>query len=220
MSQRAASWLLATAITATAATSHAHLRVTSPPNRYGDEQKAGPCGRAGGGRSSNVTTFAPGQTITVSWQETIDHPGHFRISFDPDGDDDFVDPAALDDVFTNSAVLVDNIPDEADRDYSVAVTLPDLECDTCTIQVIQVMYDKAPPLGPPNSIYGDNDIYYNCADVVLRVGGGGEPDDPGGCRAGSSDAGALPALLALLGVCWNKSRRRRGRAGRYRAGPR
>jgi hypothetical protein len=95
-----------------------------------------------------------------------------RISFDADGDDDFVDPACLGDcdttspqiaIYSNASVLLDDIPDTPDGGLStVTVTLPDIECDRCTLQVIQVMYDK-PPYETPG-----NDIYYQCADLVLH----------------------------------------------------
>jgi hypothetical protein len=158
----------------------AHIALMSPAPRYAD-QKVGPCGRLNGARSTNVATFRPGETITITWRETIDHPGHFRISFDADGDDDFVDPASYDDRNTNEAVLLDGIPDRSGGgEYSVQVRLPTVTCTNCTLQVIQVMTDKPP------YVAGSNDIYYQCADLVLS----GEPVD-GGPIAGGSDAGFL-----------------------------
>jgi len=165
----------------------AHLGLTSPTSRYGpDVLKTGPCGTSGGQRTGNVTTYEPGETIEVSWEEYIDHPGHYRIAFDEDGDDDFVDPSTMMELYSNDAVLLDGIADQgaAERDYLVTVTLPDVTCDNCTLQVIQVMYDK-PPYTTPG-----NDIYYQCADLVLRTG---SPPTDGGTDAGTdagNDAGA------------------------------
>lgn len=142
---------------------HAHIEVDSPPPRYAD-QKVGPCGRGPtDARTANVTEFVAGQTITVTWRETINHPSHFRIAFDDDGQD-FVDPPAMDAFYSDPTVLLDEIPDEADGTYSVEVTLPQVECDNCTLQVVQVMYDK-PPYVP-----GTNDLYYQCIDLVLVAG--------------------------------------------------
>src|SRR5690606_36725286 len=120
-------------------------------------QKTGPCGRAGVGRGDVVTVFEPGQTITVVWKETIDHPSHYRISFDDDGEDDFVDPAGFNDFYTAPSVLLDDIDDSScGNAMRATITLPDIECESCTLQVVQVMYDKKP--------YGDgNDLYYQCA---------------------------------------------------------
>lgn len=171
----AISTLLALASPATA-----HLGLHDPPSRYGaDVLKVGPCGIAGGRRSDNVTTLEPGATIDVAWDEYVDHPGHFRIAFDDDGDDDFADPRCLTgcntktptvELYSDRTVLLDGIADTPGGGESgVRVTLPDIECDNCTLQVIQVMYDK-----PPFIIPG-NDIYYQCADLVLRRSGAATP---------------------------------------------
>lgn len=188
------------------APARAHLGLITPASRYGpDVLKTGPCGVAEGERTAIVTHYEPGETIEVSWDEYIDHPGHYRIAFDPDGDDDFVDPSTMTELHSNEAVLLDGIPDEGpgERDYVATVTLPDVTCDNCTLQVIQVMYDK-PPYTTPG-----NDIYYQCADLVLRVGGA-PPDAGSACSAGHADVGGLgmtPWLLVLF-VCRLARRRR------------
>jgi hypothetical protein len=146
----------------------AHLGLDVPTSRYGpDTLKTGPCGVGGGERTTNVTYYEPGETIEVRWDEYVDHPGHYRIAFDDDGVDDFVDPATMMELYSNDTVLLDGIIDkgQGERDYVAAVTLPELTCDNCTLQVIQVMYDK-PPYATPG-----NDIYYQCADLVLREAG-------------------------------------------------
>ena len=139
----------------------AHIALLSPPARENLE-KEGPCGREGSVRGDLVTEVRSGSILRVTFRETIDHPSHFRISFDADGDDDFVDPATADDRFTNETVLVDGISDEGSGTFSVDVKLPDIECDRCTLQLIQLMYDKA-PYAP-----GTNDLYYRCVDLTLR----------------------------------------------------
>jgi Lytic polysaccharide mono-oxygenase, cellulose-degrading len=145
----------------------AHIQLTYPPARTRD-QKEGPCGAAGSVRSTSVTALQPGQKITVEWDETVEHPGHFRISFDDEGDDDFATPASYDAACSNGKVLVDLIPDrkttDADQHYRQEITLPNFECENCTLQLIQVMVDKPPYSADPSS----NDIYYQCADVALR----------------------------------------------------
>lgn len=172
----------------------AHLGLDEPQSRYGqDVLKDAPCGVEGGARTRDrVTVYEPGETITVRWRETVNHPGHYRIAFDPDGVDDLADPACLAGCDTREPtierdtpgviVLEDMIPD---RDtlamYETRVTLPDLECDNCTLQVIQVMYDKPPQTRP------GNDIYYQCADLVLRRG------------ASEADAGPPPMDMGPLG---------------------
>lgn len=151
----------------------AHLDLQSPTSRYGrNALKEGPCGLPGGQRTTKVTELVAGAPLEVVWDEYVNHPGHFRISFDIDGDDDFADPLCLSGCntrspqiarYSNAAVLLDGIADTPSGGIGrVTVTLPDVECDRCTLQVIQVMYDK-----PPYELGGD-DIYYQCADLVLR----------------------------------------------------
>lgn len=162
----------------TADTAYAHVCMVNPLSRVGPEcsarspQKVGPCGIAQ--RGEYVTEFLPGETIVVELNETIDHPSHYRISFNPEGDD-FVDPVSIDDRDgTHPYVLLDGIEDAEEARQSVQVTLPNVECDECTLQLIQVMYDKQGNGfgGRDGSGDDDNDdIYYSCADLVLT----GEP---------------------------------------------
>lgn len=218
MKTRTLSILAAGCLLASAADALAHIQLVYPPQRTAS-QKAGPCGASGGTRGDTVTVLEPGATITVQWDETIDHPSHYRISFDMDGDDDFVEPATMDELNSNDAVLVDGIADQSGstpRRYEQTITLPDVECDNCTLQLIQVMYDKAP--------YGDgNDLYYQCADLTLTLtpgtmpdaGPGGDTDagnpppdtEDGGCQAaGGGSAGTT--MLVLLALAAYLGRRR------------
>lgn len=197
--------VLAVAVTV-ASPSEAHLGLHVPPSRYGDAVlKVGPCGAPNGQRSDNVTELEPGASIEVVWDEYVNHPGHFRISFDADGDDDFVDPACLSgcntrnpeiEMYSNDTVLLDGIADTpSGGESSVRVTLPDIECDNCTLQVIQVMYDK-PPYTTPG-----NDIYYQCADLVLRRTV--EPPDSGSelpCIGDCDASGVVTVDELLTGV--------------------
>lgn len=170
----------------------AHIALTSPKPRYAD-QKAGPCGKGTrDARTGNVARFKPGETITVTWRETIGHPGHFRIAFVEDGTAGLVDPKGFDDRSGGPNVLVDGIADKPQNGtYSQVVTLPDVACTNCTLQLIQVMTDKPP--------YGDgNDIYYQCADIVLATE---EPIDAGAVEGGTipSPAPAVAEGCAIVG---------------------
>lgn len=198
-----------------AAPAAAHVRLLAPVSRYGDEMKFGPCGRLGGTRSASVTTFAPGQVITVSFQETINHPGSYRIAFDPAGDAALAPPTwdATAQAWSNPAgvlVLADRIADAAAglTRLDVQVTLPDVECASCTLQLIQVMTDK-----PPYD--GGDDFYFQCADLVLTSTSPPPPpptvEPAGGCGSAGGPwtwAGFLGLLLALA------SARRRPRSRR------
>jgi hypothetical protein len=170
---------------ATPLTASAHIALVSPSPRS-SSQKVGPCG-AGASVRGTPTVVAAGSVLRVRWNETIDHPGHFRISFDDSGDDAFVDPASAMDTYTNAAVLLDDIADKKGGEYEVEVKLPDVACDKCTLQLIQLMTDKA-PYQP-----GTNDLYYQCADLTLvraqgPMDGGTVSVDAGG--SSESDAGS------------------------------
>lgn len=157
----------------------AHIALSQPPTNSTD-MKIRPCGAPAGGVR---TGYDAGQTITVIWDETIDHPGHYRIAFDDDGRDVFQDPTGFTDVSGGPGVLLDGIPDgdAGVTHYEVQLTLPSISCDTCTLQVIQVMTDKGP-------VWGDNDVYYQCADLRLVLADGGVSD--GGTDGGAqADAG-------------------------------
>src|SRR5690606_3785661 len=61
----------------------AHFRLVSPEaatvqNAVGDPQKAPPCG-GGTDFTGAVTAFRPGETITITIDETVFHPGHYRV---------------------------------------------------------------------------------------------------------------------------------------------
>lgn len=157
-------------------TAQAHISLTSPAQRTPDQQKDGPCGAPGSTRGSNVTVYRPGETIKVEWTETIDHPGHYRIAFDADGQR-FLMP--LGNVDANQQyVLLDNIPDTnpPQGKYSAMVTLPNVQTENGTLQLIQVM-STAP-------VWTEPDLYFRCADIALRTGGAPTPD----ANTGGTDA--------------------------------
>lgn len=104
------------------------------------------------------------------WLETVDHPGHYRISFDLDGSDFFIPPnTTATTVGLDPTVMIDLIPDVqgnlpiAGRMYMQEITLPNVECANCTLQVIQLMTDKPPYTTDTLS----DDVYFQCADIQL-----------------------------------------------------
>jgi MYXO-CTERM domain-containing protein len=178
---------IAVVVLGIATTAHAHLQLRNPPART-TAQKAGPCGAAGSKRGTIVTTYQPGETITIEWDETVDHPGHYRIAFDDDGDDIFINPLRSTDNF--SFTVMDKIPDKVGGRYTQQITLPTTPCANCTLQIMQIMQVNEPY----------NSFYWQCADIVIA---GMEPepmpDDGGGCST-SGGAGGLLVALALLFV--------------------
>ena len=209
--------LLATLLSLPALAS-AHVDMLDPPRRYGrTDLKSGPCGMPFGAAGDVVATYAGGSTIRIEINEYVDHPGHYRVALDLDGgDDDLGDPICLtncddrrspDPTFEDpeGVLVLGNFTDEPAADQTLTVTLPDVACERCTLQVIQIMYDKRP------YTLGGDDNYYRCADIAITSASAGDAGpaetdagpaetDAGTVRdaglsgdAGASDAGASDA---------------------------
>lgn len=174
-------WIALALTAAAAGPAQAHIDLTYPRPRPGDIKTA-PCGEAGSRRGTTSTELEPGATITVVWEETIGHQGHYRIAFDDDGQD-FELPRTIQAV-DGRTILADGIPDPAGQQptFRAEVTLPDIECDRCTLQLIQVM-STAPSNWPESS------LYFQCADLTLRTGAGPGNPPPSDDDGGDSDDG-------------------------------
>jgi MYXO-CTERM domain-containing protein len=179
----------------------AHVDLDEPPMRGGD-QKTGPCE---GGQRGTPMEFEAGSTITVTWSETIDHPGYFLISFDPDGDDFDGDgdgemdyPASVngdDEPSGNGDLVLLEVEDTGGADFSAEVTLPNMACDNCTLQLIQNMGERTPMANNPTA-----HLYFRCADITLVGGdGGGEGGSGGETASGGSPAGGAGGSLDMGG---------------------
>lgn len=157
----------------------AHFRLMAPDSwvvesDLGDPQKTPPCGGDAVTTTGAVTQFEAGQKITVTWQETVGHAGHFRISLAKDRAD-LIDPVvttANGDGTTGNSISAevmapvaypvlldnlfprDNVTAPQATPFSQEVTLPDEPCENCTLQVIQFMAQHPPGY-----------FYHHCADV-------------------------------------------------------
>ncbi|HEU4577677.1 MAG TPA: SCE4755 family polysaccharide monooxygenase-like protein [Polyangiaceae bacterium] len=197
----------AAALFLTASTVFAHIDLLSPAPRYpvnrangGGGSKECPCGGTAvdpdrkcnvtadqshdPNRSSNVTPFEAGSTITIRMEEYINHSGRFRVAFDPDGADltDF-----------NSNVLLDVADDKGTQVYEFQVKLPDMICDNCTLQVIQDMNgNTTTPVRDP----APDATYYTCADIRLvapgTMGTDEGTDPPDGDPSDDGDGMMMP----------------------------
>lgn len=169
-------------VLASAQVALAHVALRAPIVRD-DAMKDGPCGAVASTRGTNVCTFRPGQTITISFDETVEHAGHFRVAFDTDGQD-FINPTTPDD--TDPTVINNNVLDRVttpdDMNYTLDITFPNVECANCTLQLIQVMSTAA--------TYDEGDLYYQCADIVLSNAAPETPDPA--CVAPPPDDGGDP----------------------------
>jgi len=104
-----------------------------------------------------------GSQVVVTWVETItNNPSYFRVSFDDDGQDGFPPPpVSYGTSETSPAILLNDIPRVgAPNTGMAAVTLPNIECTNCTLQMMQILGDHFP-------FGGTDDFHYECADLVL-----------------------------------------------------
>lgn len=161
--------------------SHAHFTLEEPAswrtqNALGLPEKLGPCGNEDGGTDTGiVTAFQTGQTITVTIDEKIFHPGHYRIALavhdrselppepvvtpgaTPCGsvpiEDPPVFPVLADGVFQHTT------PFTGPQSIQIALP-PGVTCDKCTLQVIEFM--SSHPLNNPGGCF-----YHHCADISI-----------------------------------------------------
>jgi MYXO-CTERM domain-containing protein len=203
-----------------AAPVHAHFKVLKPASwlnedQLGGPQKGSPCGPGNSKLfigddvqpvpvSNAATTFHAGETITVELEETIYHPGYFRISLAKTRaaeatTTNFPDPALTDlqdchydrsavKTVPHDNVLADGLfmaegDEGTNRSLMQAVKLPSEPCEHCTLQIVQVME------GHP----GASCFYFHCADVTIL------PAVDGGVDGGTADGGTAGITPASAG---------------------
>ncbi len=180
----------------------AHFILTLPASStgqdgLGDPQKAPPCGDDGSAMLTNIVTpLQAGDTFTVTINETIFHPGHYRISIAPD------DPSQLpaepvvtpDDISPCGSAPIQSpavFPVLADGVFlhtqpfaepqSIDITLPDdLTCTNCTLQILQFMSNHG--LNNPGGCY-----YHHCATLSVQ-GGAAESTSAAGDDTSAGDS--------------------------------
>jgi len=198
----------------------------------GQPQKTAPCGQSdpqvAAVPTNAVTSFRPGQTITVTIDETTFHPGHYRVVLSTTGpgglppdpettipgtcidlaiQDPPVYPVLADGLLQHTDPFVDGAP------QSFQVALPgDVTCASCTLQVLEFMQADVGGAG--------NCFYHHCANLSIApaptdgsVGAGGSVGSSGGggCAIGGGHRASLAPLLGLLllfvaGVCRRRRR--------------
>jgi hypothetical protein len=174
--------------TTVAVPAHAHFILQAPPSWMSQDSvgapiKLGPCGDEGGGTSTGtITAFQAGQTITVTVNEVVPHPGHYRIALSVNSRSELpVEPTvtATSSTPCGSApvqsppvfpVLADGVFDHTaafTAPQSIQITLPsNVTCTKCTLQVIEFMSNH--PLNNPGGCF-----YHHCADISIQAAAGG-----------------------------------------------
>jgi len=167
--------------------SQAHFRLLAPAswlveNQLGDPQKAAPCGGTNtdfGKPTYAVTDVKGGTALHVKVQETVYHPGYYRVALAVNSPTELpVDPKSQ--TMTNDKGVVVSVSGEVmnpvappvladglfvhsaktDQPFETDVTLPNLNCKSCTLQVIQFMEQHG--VNNPGQF-----SYHHCA--VLRI---------------------------------------------------
>lgn len=166
----------------------AHFRLLEPAswiveNQLGDPQKAGPCGGTNadwGTPTFAVTQAVGGGTMHVKVQETVYHPGFYRVALAVNSPAELPpDPKATTtqtergpqsvsgEVMSpvQMPVLADGLFMHHERvttPFETDVTLPNINCKRCTLQVIQFMEQH----GANNpGMY----TYHHCAVVQITA---------------------------------------------------
>lgn len=206
----------------------AHFRLDSPDSvnvlsSLGDPQKTAPCGGAGTA-SNKVTAVQSGTMLSITIEETVFHPGHYRVSVAQD-------EAGLPAAPTVTSAQCNGLTPQANPSLPVLadgllahtaafsgpqtmqVPIPaGMTCTGCVVQVLEYMASHAQPC-----------FYYHCAKVDISPNappppdagvpgddGGGTPTDPGsGCCSASPRSAATGLLGALVvGLALGLRRRR------------
>jgi hypothetical protein len=165
----------------------AHFRLLAPAswieeNQLGDPQKAGPCGGTNadyGKPTYAVTEVKGGSMLHVKVQETVYHPGHYRIALAVNSPTELpVDPKAETMTDPNGKVMSVSAPvmspvappvladglwvhqAKTTEPFETDVELPNITCKSCTLQVMQFMEQH--PVNNPGQF-----SYHHCA--VLKI---------------------------------------------------
>jgi hypothetical protein len=194
-----------------AAPAFAHFRLVVPPpvtaspqsvyveDSLGLPQLSAPCGQADPDSpavaTNVVSTLKAGGMVTISFDETIFHPGHYRIALaadqgslpaDPDvvaGDqacgtttieDPPVAPVLADGVLVHTAAF--------NGTQTVMVPLPATPCTNCVLQITEFMSEHG--LNNPGGCF-----YHHCMNVNITLDG---PLDAGVSTPDAAPVGEAP----------------------------
>ena len=180
---------IAAALAAASTAADAHFKLLEPASwlvedQRGDPQKAGPCGGSNtdwGKPSYAVTQVTGGQKLHIKLQETIYHPGHYRISLAVNSPtelpkdpvtatrDSERGPWSVSAEIQNPPqipVLADGLfvhsekPSSPMPPFETDIQVPNISCRKCTLQIVQFMAEHA--FNNPGGY-----SYHHCADLQI-----------------------------------------------------
>jgi hypothetical protein len=174
----------------------AHFVLISPAaslvqNRLGDPQKIAPCGGVSanpargtpanpGVSSGAVTSVKGGTSLPLLVQETVYHPGHYRVALARTAAQLPADPVVTTTqtergersqsaVLQNPAVppvILDGIFAHTERptqNFEAEIPIPNITCPNCVLQVIEFMGDH------PGIAVDGGHSYHHCAIVNITA---------------------------------------------------
>ena len=188
---------------AAAGMAHAHFALLQPSSAVAIEdggKGAPPCGE--GPDSNVVTDVLGGHPIAIRLNEFVFHPGHYRFALSvnsraelpPDPDVVAQDGLSVSAAIQNPVkipVLADGVfvhTSPPTGDWQTSLTLPNLNCDKCTLQIIEFMAEHGPNVG-------GGYFYHHCADLRIKVDPSLAPADGAWPRAVTQSRAALSHIV-------------------------
>ena len=179
------------AVVIAAQTMSAHFKLMEPASWLiesdrGDPQKSGPCGGSNtdwGKPSYIVSKAVGGQKLHIKVQETVYHPGHYRVALAVNSPTELPadpqittkegerGPLSVSAAIQNPPpipILADGLfvhstrPTGAMEPFETDVQLPNINCKRCTLQVVQFMAKHA--FNNP-----DRYTYHHCANLQITA---------------------------------------------------
>jgi hypothetical protein len=169
----------------------AHFTLVEPAswlvevNQLGDPQKLAPCGgtsQNAGTPTGALTEVVGGALLHLKLRETVFHPGHYRVALSVNSRSELPadpevmtrntpkGPMSVSAKITNPVVrpvLVDGLfvhTEKAAPDtfFETDVRLPNINCDKCSLQIVEFMAEHS---HNPDGDYS----YHHCADIRIRA---------------------------------------------------
>lgn len=202
-----------------AGTASAHFVLMEPAcyseqDALGSPLKSAPCGQADPRNAvvptGAVTSLVEGGVLHLTIDETIHHPGHYRVAIAPDMASLPEDPPVMAGSTPCGSAPIDPAPAlpvladgvfvhtaRFDGPQSIDIPLPPgFTCDHCVVQVAEFMSNHG--LNNPGGCF-----YHHCADVTITaaaadagVADAGGPGPDAGVLDGGTDAGDASATDA------------------------
>ncbi|HEU4729080.1 MAG TPA: SCE4755 family polysaccharide monooxygenase-like protein, partial [Kofleriaceae bacterium] len=203
--------LVAACLGALSTPAYAHFKLNAPVNRseqdsLGSPQKSGPCGMTDSSTTPDqsvptnvVTPVRAGSTLTISINELVFHPGHYRVALAKDMASLPADPPVTPGSTPCGTTVIAASPtlpllgdgllmhttSTGGATQTMQVQIPaGMTCTNCVLQVIQFMSDHQ--LNNPGGCF-----YHHCA--IVNVSPDAQDPGPGpGTGSGSGDGSNTP----------------------------